>query len=45
MCTKEDMTELQRACHLLKKGWELQKHSVRIFHSASPAKPLAPNQP
>lgn len=35
MCTKEDMTELQRACHLLKKGWELQKHSVRIYHLAA----------
>jgi len=34
MCTKEDMTELQRACLLLKKGWEIQKHSVRIFDLA-----------
>lgn len=34
MCTKEDMTELQRACYLLKKGWELQKHSVRRYHLA-----------
>jgi hypothetical protein len=28
MCTKEDMTELQRAVFLLKKGYEIQKISV-----------------
>lgn len=30
MCTKEDLTELQRAIHLLKKGYEMQKLSVSV---------------
>lgn len=28
MCTKENLTEVQRAIHLLKKGYEMQKISV-----------------
>jgi len=28
MCTKEDMTELKRCVHLMKKGYEVQKLSV-----------------
>jgi hypothetical protein len=30
-CTKEDLTELARAVHLLKKGYEVQKLSVSAF--------------
>ena len=31
MCTKEDLTELQRATFLLKKGYEIQKISVSTY--------------
>lgn len=31
MCTKDDLTELQRATFLLKKGYEIQKISVSTF--------------
>lgn len=30
MCTVEDLTELQRATFLLKKGYEIQKLSVNF---------------
>ena len=35
MCTKDDLTELQRATHLLRKGYEIQKLAVS---------PLNPNR-
>jgi hypothetical protein len=35
MCTKDDMTELQRATFLLKKGYEIQKISVSYLTSRS----------
>lgn len=32
MCTKDDLTELQRATHLLRKGYEIQKLAVSFLN-------------
>lgn len=44
MCTKEDLSELQRATFLLRKGYEIQKLSVSACVSMSLLPLDEPNQ-
>jgi hypothetical protein len=40
MCTKEDLSELERATFLLKKGYEIQKISVSTIGRLAPTQLL-----